>query len=194
MTHKAHFSSKHVSSKVNIPRSSFFKNFNGSLIFCCCSVTKSCPTHCNPVDCSTPGLPVLHYLLEFAQVHVLELMMLLHHLILCHPLLLLPSIFSRIRAFFQWVGSSHQMARVLELQLQHQSPSCDLSGLICFRIDSFDSLAVQGTLKSLLQHHNSNESIIWHSTFFIVQLSLWYRITGKTISLFLCRQSDVFTF
>ena len=83
----------------------------------CCSVTKSCPTLCNPVDFSTPGLPVLHNLLEFAQVHVLELVMLFHHLILCSPLLLLPSVFPRIRAFFQRVGSSHQMAKVLELQL-----------------------------------------------------------------------------
>ena len=89
-----------------------------------------------------------------------------NHFILCCPLLLPPSIFSSIR-----VSSLHQAAKVLEFQLQH-------SGLISFTIKGFDFLAVQGTLKSLLQHHSSK--ILWHSAFFMVQLSHSYMTTGKT--------------
>ena len=78
----------------------------------------------------------------------------------------------------------HQVAKVLKLHLSFSiSPSSEYSGLISFRIDWFDLLAVQGTLKSLLQHHSSKESILWHSTFFIVQLSHPYMTTGKTIAL-----------
>ena len=78
---------------------------------------------------------------------------------------------------FQPVGSSHQMAKILQLQLQH--PSNEHSGLISFRIDWFDLLAVQGTLKSLLQHHRSKASILWGSAFFMVQLSHPYRFFHK---------------
>ena len=85
--------------------------FPGDLLFFCCSVAQSCPALFDPIDCSTPGAPLLHCFLEFVQIHV-------HwgtikHLILCCPLLLLPSVFSRIRVFFQWVGSLHQIAKVL---------------------------------------------------------------------------------
>ena len=84
--------------------------------------------------------------------------------------------------FLQWVSSSHQVAKISELQLPHQSFQW-VSGLISFRIIWFDLLAVQVTLKSLLQHHSSKASILWHSAFFIVQLSHPYMTTGKTITL-----------
>ena len=88
---------------------------------------------------------------------------------------------SQHQSFFQWVSSSHQVAKVLELQLQHQS-SNEYSGLISFRMDWFDLLAVQGILKSLFQHHSS-KALILHSAFFMVQLSHPYMNTGKTIAL-----------
>ena len=103
-----------------------------------------------------------------------------NHLILCCPLLL-HSIFPSIRVFFQWVSSSHQVAKILELQ--HHSPSKEIPGLISFRMDWLELLAVQGTLKSLLQHHSSKPSILRHSAFFIVQLSHLYMTTGKTTAL-----------
>ena len=104
-----------------------------------------------------------------------------NHRILCHPLLL-PSILPSIRVFFQGVSSSYQVAKVLDFQLQI-SPSNEYSGLISLRIDCFDLLAAQGTLKSLLQHHSSKASILQGSAFFIVQLSHPYMATGKTIAL-----------
>ena len=105
-----------------------------------------------------------------------------NHLILCHPLLLLPSIFPSVRVF------SNESA-VLIRWLKYWSfgfsisPSNEYSGLISFKIDWFDVLALQGTLKSLLQHHSSEASIFWHSAFFMVQLSHLYMTTGKTIAL-----------
>ena len=103
------------------------------------------------------------------------------HLILCHPLLLLPSI-PRSISLFQWVNSSHEVAKVLESQLQHHSLQRN-PGLISFRMDWLDLLAVQGTLKSLLQHHSSKASILQRSAFFTVQFSHPYMTTGKTIAL-----------
>ena len=105
----------------------------------------------------------------------IELVVLTNHLILCH--LLLPSISPIIEVFFQLVGSLHQVAKILELQLQHQSfsfsisPSNEYSGLMSFRTDWLDLLVVQGTLKSILQHHSSKASILWCSAFFIAQLT-----------------------
>ena len=100
---------------------------------------------------------------------------------------------SQHQGLFQRVSSSHQVAKILERQLHHVSN--DYSELISFRIDL---LTVQGTLKRLLQHHNSKASILQHSTFFTVQLSHSYMTTGKTIAwtihMDLCQQSDVFTF
>ena len=104
-----------------------------------------------------------------------------NHLILCCPLLLLPLIFPSIRIFSN-ESPSHQVAKVLEFQRQHQSFQWT-PGLISFRMDWLDLLAVQGTLKSLLQHHSSKASILRHSAFFIVQLSHPYMITGKIIAL-----------
>ena len=103
-----------------------------------------------------------------------------NYLVLCHPLFLLPSIFSTNLS--QWVGSLHQMTKVLQFHLQHFSSSNEYAGLISFRIDWFD-LVAQGTLKSLLQHHTSKASILQRSAFFIVQLSHPYMTTGKPISL-----------
>ena len=103
-----------------------------------------------------------------------------NHLILCCPLLLLPSIFPSIRDF------SNELAlpiRCLKYWSFSISPSNEYSGLISFRVDRFDHLAVQRTLKSLLQHHSSKASILWHSAFFTVQLSHPYMTTGKNIAL-----------
>ena len=104
---------------------------------------------------------------------------------------------SQNQGLFQWVSSSHQVAKVLELQLSI-SLSNESSALISFRINWFDLLVVQGTLKSLLQHHDSQASILWQgSAFFMVQLSHPYMTTGKTIALTitdLCWQSNVSAF
>ena len=136
----------------------------------------------DPMDCTTPGLPVHHQLPEFTQTHVHWVSEAIQ---LSHPLLSpSPPAFnlSQYQGLFKWVSCSHQVAKVLEFQLQHQS-SKKYSGLISFRMDWLDLLAVQGTLKSLLQHHSSKASILQLSAFFIVQLSHPYMITGKTIAL-----------
>ena len=105
-----------------------------------------------------------------------------NHLLLCRPLLLLPSIFPSIRVF-----SNESVHRIMWQQYWSFSfsisPSNEYLGLISFRMDWLDLLAVQGTLKSLLQHHSSKASILWRSAFFIVQLSHPYMTTGKTIAL-----------
>ena len=105
-----------------------------------------------------------------------------NHLNLCHPLLLLPSIFSSIRVF-----STESVLRIRWPKYRSFSfsisPSNEYSGLISFRMDLLDILAVQGTLKSLLQHHSSKASILWCSVFFIVQFSHPYMTTGKTVTL-----------
>ena len=146
------------------------------------SVAQSCPTLCDPINCSMPGLPVRHHLLEFTQVMSIELVMPSSHLILCRPLLLPPSIFPSIRVF-----SSESVLHIRWPKYWSFSfsigPSSEYSGLISFRIDWFDLLAVQGIFKSLLQHHSSKASILWHSAFFIVQLSHQYMTTGKTRAL-----------
>ena len=94
------------------------------------------------------------------------------HLILCCPLLLLAPNPSQHQSLFQWVNSSHEVAKVLEFQLQHQS-SNEYSGLISVKTDWCDLLVVQGTLKSLLQQHSSKASVLQHSAFFMVQSSPW---------------------
>ena len=138
------------------------------------SVAQSCPTPCDPINCSTPGLPVHHKLLEFSQTHahwVDDAIQPSHPLLSPSPPAPNPS---QHQGLFQRVNSSHEVARVLEFQLQHQSfqwtPRTDL-------------LAVQGTLKSLLQHHSSKSSIFRCSAFFTVQLSHPHMTTGKNIAL-----------
>jgi len=103
-----------------------------------------------------------------------------NHLILCHPLLLLPSVFPSIRVF---TSESVLHIRWPKYWSFSFSPSNEYLGLISFRIDWFDLLAVQGTLKSLLQYHSSKASILQHSAFFLVQFSHPYMTTGKTIAL-----------
>ena len=134
------------------------------------------------MDCSTLGLPVHHQLLDLLKLMSIELAMPSNHLILCHPLLLLPSIFPSIRVFSD---KSVLLIRWPEYWSFSFSirPSNEYSGLISFRMDWLDLLAVQGTLKSLLQHYSSKALILQHSAFFIVQLSHPYMTTGKTIAL-----------
>ena len=108
--------------------------------------------------------------------------MLSNYLVLCHPLFLLPSIFSSIRVFSNQSALHIRWSKYWSFSFS-TSPSNEYSGLISFRIDCFDLLAVQGTLKSLLQHHSSKASILWCSAFFMVQLSQAYMTTGKTIAL-----------
>ena len=125
---------------------------------------------CNSVDCSMPGFPDHHQLLELAQTHADLSVMPSNHLILCHPLLLPPSIFPSIRVFFS--GSVLCIRWPKDWSFSFSiSPSNKYSGLISFRMDWLDLLVVQGTLKSLLQHHSSKASILWCSAFFTVQLS-----------------------
>ena len=160
-------------------------NFLVVMISCCCSVTKSCPTLCNPMDCSIPGFPVLHYLLEFAQTHdhwVSDAIQPSNHLILFHPLFLLPSIFPSTRVFSNESALHIRLPKYWSFS-SSISPSNEYSGLISFRFDWFYLLAVQGTLKSFLQSHNLKASIIWHSPYFMVQLSHPYMTTGKIIAL-----------
>ena len=105
-----------------------------------------------------------------------------NHLILCRPLLLLPSIFPSIRVFSNELVLHIRWPKYWSFSFSI-SPSNKYSGLISFRMDWLDPLAVQGTCKSLLQHHSSKASILWHSAFFIVQLSHPFMTTGKTIAL-----------
>ena len=125
-----------------------------------------------------PGVPVHHQLLDLAQTHVIELVMSSNHLILCCPLLNLPSIFPSIRVFSN-VSVLHIRWPEYQRFSFSISPSDEYSGLISFRMDCLYLLAVQGTLKSLLQHHSSKASILQRLVSFIVQLSHPYMITGK---------------
>ena len=131
---------------------------------------------------STPGLPFHHQLPEFTQTHVHRVSDAIQP---SYPLSSpSPPTFnhSQHQGLFKWVSSSNQVAKILEFQLQF-SPSKEYSGLISFRMDCLDLLAVQGTLKSLLQYHSSKASILRCSAFFTVQLSYPYMTTGKTIAL-----------
>ena len=146
------------------------------------SVAQSCLTFCDPMNRSKPGLPVYRQLPEFTQTHVHwvgDAIQPSHPLSSPSP----PALnLSQYQGLFKWVSSSHQVAKLLEFQFQHQS-SNEHPGLISFRIDWLDLLAVQGTLKSLLQHHSSKASILLCSASFIVQLSHPYTTIGKTIAL-----------
>ena len=143
---------------------------------------------CDPMDCSTPGLPVHHQLPEFNQTYVHWVGDAIQP---SHPLLSPPPAFnlSQHQGLFQWVSSSNQLAYRSRSFSFSISPSNEHPGLISFRMDWLDLLAVQGTLKSLLQHHSSKASIRWHSAFFIVQLSHPYVTIRKTRGL--TRQSFV---
>ena len=145
------------------------------------SVAQSCPTLCDPMNHSTPGLPVHHQLPEFTQTHVHESVMPSSHLILCHPLLLLPPIPPSIRVFSNESTLRMRWPKYCSFSFSI-IPSKEHPGLISFRVDWLDLLAVQGTLKSL-QHHSSKASILQRSAFFTVQLSHPYMTTGKIIAL-----------
>ena len=134
------------------------------------------------MDCSTPGFPVHHQLLKLAQTLSIEWVIPSNHLILCYPLLLPPSIFPSIRVFSNESALRMRWPKYWSFSFTI-SPSKEHPGLISFRMDWLDLLAVQGTLKSLLQHHSSKTSILRHSAFFTVQLSHPYMGTGKTIAL-----------
>ena len=133
------------------------------------------------MDCSTPGLPVHHQIPDI-KLMSMESVTPSNHLILCHPLLLLPSIFPNIRVFSNESVLCVRWPKYWSFNF-NISPSNEHPALISFRMDWLDLLAVQGTVKSLLQHHSSKASILQCSAFFIVQLSQPYRTTGKTIAL-----------
>ena len=155
-------------------------------------VAQSCLTLCDPMDCSTLGFPVHHQLPELVQTHV--------HWVgdAIQPSHLLSSPSPPAFNLSQHQGLSNESVLPIRWPKYWSfsfsiSLSNEYSGLISFRIDRLDLLAVQGTLKSLLQHHSSKASILWCSTFFIVQLSHSYMTTGKT-STDLWRQSNVSAF
>ena len=142
------------------------------------SVTQSCLTLCDPMNRSTPGLPVHHQLPEFTQTRI----QLSSHLILCRPLLLLPPIPPSIRVFSSESTLHTRWPKYWSFSFSIILPK-EIPGLISFRMDWLDLLAGQGTLKSPLQHHSSKAPILWCSAFFIVQLSHPYMTTGITIAL-----------
>ena len=153
----------------------------GILVHQFSSVTQSCPVLCDPMDCSQASLSITNSWSLLTPISI-ELVMPSNHLVLCRPLLFLPSIVPSSRVF-----SSESVLRVSWPKYWSFSfsisPSNEYSGLISFRMDWFGLLAVQGILKSLLQHHSSKASILRRSVFFIVRLSHPYMTTGKTIAL-----------
>ena len=146
------------------------------------SVSQSCPTLCNPMGCNMPGSLSVTNSQSLLKLMSIKSVMPSNHLILCCPLLLLPSIFPSIRV------SSFELVLCMRWPKYWSfsfniSPSNEHPGLISFRMDWLDLLAVQGTFKSLLQYHSSKASVLLCSAFFIVQLSHPYMTTGKTIAL-----------
>ena len=138
------------------------------------SVTQLCPTLCDSMDFTNSQ--------SLLKLMSIESVMPSNHLILCQPLLPLPSIFPSIRVFSNQSVLCIRWAKYWSFSFSI-SPFNEYSGLISFRMDWLDVIAVQGILKSLLQHHSLKESIIWCSAFFIVQLSHPYMITRKTTAL-----------
>ena len=146
------------------------------------SVAQLCLTLCDPVDCRMPGFPIHHQSQGLLKLMSIESLMPSNHFILRWPFIFLPSIFPSIRVFSNESVLSIRGPNGWSFNFSI-SPSDEYSGLISFTMDWFDLLAGQGTLKSLLQHHSSKASILWHSAFFIVQLLHTYMTTGKTIAL-----------
>ena len=137
------------------------------------------------MDYSMPGYSVLHTLPKLFKLMPIESVMPSNHLILCCPLLLLPSIFPSIRVSSSGSALHIRWPKYWSFSFSI-SPSNEYSGLISFSMDWFDPLAVQGTLKSVLQYYSSKASILWLSAFFIVHLSHPHMTTGKTIALTKC--------
>ena len=149
---------------------------------CCCSVARSCPTLFDPLDCSTPGFPVFHRSQSLLKLMSIESLMTSTTLILCHPLLSCLQSFPASGSFpMSWLFTSDGH-KYWSFSFS-TSASNEYLGLISFRIDWFYLLAVQRTLKSLIQHHGFKASVCWHSAFFMVQLSHLYMAIGKTIAL-----------
>ena len=146
------------------------------------SVALLCQDSLRPHDCSSPGLLSITSSRSLLKLMCTEWVMPSSHLILCHPLLLLPSIFPSIRVFSNELVLRIWCPKYWSFSFSI-SPSNEYSGLISFRMDWLDLLAVQGTLKSFLQHHSSKASILQHSAFFKGQLSQPHMTTGKTIAL-----------
>ena len=142
------------------------------------SVAQLCLTLCNPMDCSMPASLSITNSQSLLKLMSTEPEMSSNHLILCHPLLLLPSIFPSITVFSSESVLHIRWPKYWSFSFSI-SPSNEYSGLISFRIDWVDLLAVQGTLKSFLQHHSSKASVLHHSPFFMVQLSHPYMTTVK---------------
>ena len=159
------------------PHSALYSAWAASLLFLLLLLSDSVMSLFDLMDCSTPGFPVLHYSLSLLKLMSIELVMPSNHLIHCHPLVLLPSIFPSIRVFSQWVSSLHQ-AWSISFGISH-------SNEYSFRIHWVDLIAVQGTLKSLLQQQSltNKASTLWHSAFFTVQFSHPYMTTVKIIAL-----------
>ena len=134
------------------------------------------------MNCSTPGFPVHHQLPELPKLMSIESVMPSNYLILCCSLLLLPTIFPRIRLFSNESALCIRWPKYWSFSF-NISPSNKHPGLSSFRMDWLDLLEVQGTVKSLLQNHSSKASILWHSAFFTVQSSHSYMTTGKIIAL-----------
>ena len=139
----------------------------------CCSVTQSCLTLCDPMDCSMPGLPVPHHLPEFTQVHVHCIGDAIQPSHLLKPSSPSDIDLSQDQGLFQWVVVQIRWRKYWCFTFSI-SPSSEYSGLISLKIDWFDLLAVQGTFRSLFQHHSLKASILWHSAFFIVQS--WFQL------------------
>ena len=145
-------------------------------------VAQSCLTLCDAMECSTPGFPVHHHSWSILKHMPIELVMPSNHLILCCPLFFLPSIFPSIRVFSNESALCIRWPKYwsFSFNINHSN---EYSGLISFRMDWLDLHAVQGILKSLLQHHSSKAPILQCSAFFTVQLSHPYMTTGKIIVL-----------
>ena len=158
------------------------QTFLNTFLCCCFSVPKSHPTLCDPRDYSMPCFPGLHYCPEFAHTNAHWVNDAIHPFHSLLPCLLLSSIFPASGSFPIESTLGIKWPKYWSFSFSI-SPSCEYSGLISFRMDWVDLLAVQETLKSLFQYHISKTSILWRSAFFMVQLSHPYMTTGKTIAL-----------
>ena len=163
-----------INQTLNSARTCFYLQFS--------SVSQSCSTLCDPRTAAHLASLSITNSQSPSKPMSIESVMPSNQLILCRPLLLLPSIFPSIRVFFSESALHVRWPKYWSFSFSI-SPSSEHPGLISFRMDWLDLLAVQGTLMSPLQHHSSKASILWHSAFFIVQLSHPYMTTGKTIAL-----------
>ena len=146
------------------------RKLSSHALICCCLVTQSCMTLCNPWTAAHHASLSFTIPQSLLKLMSIESVMPSNYLVLCHPLLLLPSIFPNMRVLFSELALHIRWAKYCSFSFSIV-PSNEYSGLISFKIDWFDLLAVQGTLKSLLQHHSSKASVLRCSAFFTVQLT-----------------------